>query len=495
MRSDIPVTADRRDAPLATVSVDAAALRAVPMFADLSDDDLAWIAAESELVELEPGEVFFTPGEPAAWMFVALEGVLQARREQLGPNAPVFVLRAGDVGGTIPFSRMAAWASTGRAVTRARVARFPKARFPELLRRVPALTARFVEHLVDRVRDATRRDAQFEKLTALGKLSAALAHELNNPTSAVVNALADARRRLDERGRLTAALMDAGVTADTVLRLDALRSAAVPRGAARDAADALARSDREDALARWLADQGVPDAWVASATFADAGLDDVAALDGALADVPAGSGRVASLRWLETGLASQALFASAERTAGRIAQLVDAMRRYTNRDRARGMADVDVREGLESTLALFEARCREQGVAVERRYDASLPRIRAYPGDLNQVWGILVENALDAAGGRRGGHVTLATYVDEGAVVAEVGDDGPGIPPELEGRVFEPFFTTKDVGRGTGLSLDIARRIVVDLHGGQLTFASRPGGGDTRFVVRLALATVSTFGA
>jgi signal transduction histidine kinase len=205
----------------------------------------------------------------------------------------------------------------------------------------------------------------------------------------------------------------------------------------------------------------------------------------------AGSGRVAALRWLETGIAAQALFASAERTMGRIARLVDAMRRYTNRDRARDMADVDVRDGIESTIALFEARCRDKGVAIERRYAPSLPRIRAYPGDLNQVWGILIENALEAA--PRDGRITVAAYVADGAVVAEVKDNGAGIPPELQGRIFEPFFTTKDVGQGTGLSLDLARRIVADLHGGQLTFASRPG--DTRFIVQLPLATVSTFGA
>ncbi|HEU4641557.1 MAG TPA: ATP-binding protein [Gemmatimonadaceae bacterium] len=481
----------------ATISVPIAALRAVPAFADLSHDELAWIAAECELVELEPGEILFAPGEAAEWMYIGVDGVLQARREQLGPGAPVFVLRPGDVGGTIPFSRMVAWAATGRAVTRARVARFPKARFPELLQRVPALTQRFVAMLIDRTRDATRREAQFEKLTALGKLSASLAHELNNPTSAVVNALGDARRRLDERGRMTAALVDAGITAETVLRLDALRSAAAPRPAARDAAEALARSDCEDALARWLAEQGVPDAWVACSTYAEAGLDDVAPIAEALAGVPA-SARATALRWLEAGLAAQALFASAERTAGRIAQLVDAMRRYTNRDRARDMADVDVREGIESTLALFDARFREKGIDVERRFAASLPRVRAFPGDLNQVWGILIENALDAVaardGGARGtGHITIATYAADGAVVAEVGDDGPGIPRELEDRIFEPFFTTKDVGQGTGLSLDIARRIVVDLHGGQLSFTSRPG--DTRFIVCLPLASVSTFGA
>jgi signal transduction histidine kinase len=290
---------------------------------------------------------------------------------------------------------------------------------------------------------------------------------------------------------MTAALVEAGISQETVLRLDALRASATPRQAAQGAADALARSDREDALARWFADQGVPDAWVASSTFTEAGLDDIPTLERALTDVPP-SARPVALRWLEMGLAAQALFASAEQTTARIAHLVDAMRRYTNRDRARDMADVDIREGIESTLALAETRFREKGVAVERRYAASLPRVRAYPGDLNQAWGGLVENALDAAP-RNTGRVVVTTCVAEGAVVAEIRDNGSGIAPELQPRIFEPFFTTKDVGEGTGLSLDIARRVVVDLHGGQLTFTSRPG--DTRFTVQLPLTTVSTFGA
>lgn len=473
--------------------VQTAALRAVAIFADLADADLAWIAAHSELVELAPGEVLFTPGAPADSMLIGIEGVLQARREQLGPNSPAFILRAAEIGGTVPFSRMREWAATGRAVTRARVAIFPKRLFDELLQRIPVLTSRFIALLLDRVRDSTRREAQFEKLTALGKLSAGLAHELNNPTAAVLNSLREAKRRFDERGRMTAALVGAGISPEAVLRLDALRSSASPVTAsreAREAADVLARSDREDALARWFAEQGVPDPWVASSTFSDAGLDDIAALEEALAGVPANARRVA-LRWLEAGIATQGLFAATEQTATRITRLIDAMRRYTNRDRARDMADVDIRDGLETTLALFDAKFREKHVAVERRYAQALPRIRAYPGDLNQVWGWLIENALEAAP-RDTGRVTVTTFAENGAVAAEIRDNGKGIAPELQARVFEPFFTTKDVGEGTGLSLDNARRIVADLHGGQLLFTSQPG--DTRFIVELPLATVSTFG-
>ena len=482
-------------APASMVTPDA--VRRVRIFSDLDEADVAWIAAHTELLVLEPGDVFMQPGATADWMFLAFEGVLQARREHM-PNLPAYVVRAGDIFGTIPYSRMKVFAGTGRAVTHAVVGRFPQSLFAELLRRVPPLQQRFVAQLLDRVRDATRRDAQFEKLSALGKLSAGLAHELNNPTAAVLQAMDEAKARLDERGELTAALISCGVSADAVLQLDALRRGAIDRArvlavdgdaTATDAAMTLDRSDREEALARWLGDVvGAKDPWASAPVFLDAGIERPA-LEGVLCEIPA-TARASALRWLETGLAAQAFFDEAEAAMRRITQLLDALREYTHRDRMREMADVDIREGIESTIALYEGRARGKGVKIERALIA-VPRIRAYPGDLNQVWANLLDNAIDAAPASTG-VVTIRTRVEGTSVVAEIRDNGPGIPAELQERVFEPFFTTKDVGAGTGLGLNVARRVVVDLHGGELCLASTPG--DTRFTVGLPLTTVGTIG-
>ena len=219
--------------------VDPAELRGVRALADLDGDDLAWVAAASEVVTVEPGEPLFSAGDPASWMYLFLDGTLHARREQLGAEAPVFRMSAGDVSGMLPFSRMTEFTGTGRAVTRVRVARFPAARFGELLRRVPALEQRLVAVMADRVRRTTQDVEQTEKLVALGRLSAGLAHELNNPAAAVSRAAAALRVRLAAIEGFTAALAIACASPDAVATLDAARRAAVGATARNAAADRL----------------------------------------------------------------------------------------------------------------------------------------------------------------------------------------------------------------------------------------------------------------
>ena len=486
MESVEPAASFRPTQPVApaTDAIEPEELRVVEMFADLRADELAWIAAHCERVVLAPGQLLLVSGQPAEWMFIGIQGTVEVRREQLGASVPAYVFHAGDVAGVIPYSRMKEFVGNGRAATPAVVARFPRTLFPELLRRAPALAPRFVALLADRVRDATRREAQLERLLALGKLSAGIAHELNNPVSAIIHSFAEAGRRLHHRGELVADLVRCGASPEMLQRLASLRPTA-------DALDPIAHSDRLDAVDAWLRQLGLAEPWSDAATFVDAGFD-VADLEAAIANLP-NAARRAALRWLESGLALEALFTSAQRAGNRVAEIVDAVKGYTNRDRGRDMSDVDLRDGLDATIALFASRFRERGVALERELDIPLPRLRAYPGDLNQAWSHLIDNALDAVtplGAK--GRVLVRAWPEDGAVLVEIRDNGPGIPDALQERVFEPFFTTKEPGHGTGLGLDIARRIITDLHGGELTLESEPG--DTRFLVRLPLTTVATLG-
>ena len=485
-----PTTSTVRSQPVspAPAGIEPAELRVAEIFADLRPEELAWVAAHCERIVLAPGQLLLVSGQPANWMFIGLRGTVEVRREQLGASVPAYVFHAGDVAGVIPYSRMKAFVGNGRAATHAVVARFPRTLFPELLRRAPTLAPRFVSLLADRVRDATRREAQLERLLALGKLSAGIAHELNNPVSVIVNSFAEAGRRLQRRGELVVELVRCGASPDVLERLASLRPAS---DAGERARDPIARSDRVDRVDTWLRRVGLADPWTYAATFVDAGLD-VPELEAATVDLP-DAARPAALRWLETGLALDGLFTSAQIAGTRIAEIVDAVKGYTNRDRGRDMSDVDLRDGLDATIALFASRFRERGVTLERELDVPLPRLRAYPGDLNQAWSHLIDNALDAVTSLgAAGRVVVRAWPEDGAVRVEVRDNGPGIPEALQERIFEPFFTTKEPGHGTGLGLDIARRIIADLHGGTLTVESTPG--DTRFIVRLPLTTVATLG-
>ena len=227
-----------------------------------------------------------------------------------------------------------------------------------------------------------------------------------------------------------------------------------------------------------------------AATLVDAGLD-VPALEHAIAGLPADA-RVAAVGWLETVLATDAVLDDADDALRRISSLVDDVKGYTHMDRGREMLDTDIHAGIESTLALCARKARDLGVTLEKRLAPELPRLHAHPAELNEVWAHLVDNALDATAPWHG-RVVVSTALERDAIVVEVRDDGPGVPEEIQDRIWEPFFTTKEVGRGTGLGLDIARRIITDQHGGELLLSSVPG--DTRFTVRLPLSTIGTFGA
>jgi signal transduction histidine kinase len=336
---------------------------------------------------------------------------------------------------------------------------------------IPDVADVFISRLAQRMRFTQRAYRQQEKLAALGKLSAGLAHELNNPAAAARRA-AEGLRDAGLKAQLLALQHDERFVPGEREALTALQR---ETAGATVHLDPLTMSDAEDALGGWLEDRGVEDAWDLAPTLAAAGLNKerLEQLAGELGDRSLAGG----LGWLVATLEITSLADEVRVSAGRISELVGAMKEYTYLDRG-AQLEVDVVSGLENTLTILGHKLG--GVSVGREYAEDLPKVPGHGGELNQVWTNLLDNAADAVDGR--GRITIKAFGDGDWVVVEIADDGPGIAREARGRVFEPFFTTKEVGAGTGLGLDIVRRVVAG-HGGEVSVDSKPG--QTRFTVRL----------
>jgi signal transduction histidine kinase len=456
-------------------------LRRFAFFSDLEEEELTWLAEHVTEQWLEPGETAIAEGAPADRMVMVLEGEIQGRREKGPPDSRVFILRTGDVSGMLPFSRMTAFPATARAAVRSRVVWIPTTRFAEMLRRIPALEPRLVAILTDRVRESTRIDQQREKLMALGKLSAGLAHELNNPAAAVQRSASELRERLVALRSLAARLIDCGLAPQSMQAAVALYRAAIERSRAGIELDPVALSDREEALGSWLEEHDVEQPWLLAGTFAGSGVEP-SELD-SLAAIASGPSLPCLVAWMEGGLAAEGLLAEIAAAAHRISELVAAVKTYSHMDETQTRSDVDLRRELDSTLTMLAHKVRKKGVQVVRDFARDLPLLPAFPGELNQVWTNLLDNAIDAVA--PGGHVVVRAARDGDRLRIDICDDGPGIPPEIQSRIWEPFFTTKPVGEGTGLGLEIVHRVVVRRHCGTVELSSVPG--DTCFSVGLPL--------
>ena len=451
-------------------------LRRVPVFADLPDDQLDWFLSQSQEQVFKPGETYIRAGDPAQTMFVIVEGEFLARGELNGETF-AFPVTAGDVTGLLPFSRMKRAPLTGRAVTNSRLLRFPSTKFPELVQRMPELATRLVGLMSDRIRETTRVEQQRDRLAALGKLSAGLAHELNNPASAAKRAATQLRQVLKKIKDASHELGRRDLTPSQKSEIESLEASFLRADEAPP--DALTASDIEEQIDSLLRSHGQNDLWQLSADLAQRGIKP-AALESLFAALDPDTARAALIR-LAASVEIANLLNEVESSTSRISDLVLAIKEYTYMDQA-PVQNVDIIKSLENTLTILNHKLK-RGVVVKREYERVPLLVNSFGSELNQVWTNIIDNAIGAMNGK--GELRVRTFREDSCVVVEIGDNGPGISEKVLPHIFEPFFTTKAVGEGTGLGLDTAQRIVRK-HRGHIQVNSKPG--DTRFQVWLPLA-------
>src|ERR1700722_10016177 len=451
-----------------------------PAFEGLPEDQIAWFLTQAQELKFQTGEAYSRQGDPANAMFVVIEGQLELRGEVSG-EAFVFTLGPGDVTGALPFSRMKQFTVTGRALSDSRILRFPSSSFPDLVQKMPELTKRLVGLMADRIRETTRIEQQRDRLAGLGKLSAGLAHELNNPASAATRAASQLRGILQRIRDASQELGRRNLTTEQKEEIARIESSMALSN--EPPPDALTISDLEEQLDSLLRSHGQEDLWQLASDLAHKNVKpDVLEHVFAILDAP--TARAALVRiaaWIEI----LNLLQEIESATTRISDLVRAIKEYTYMDQS-PLQNVDVVKGLETTLTILNHKLKH-GVTVVREYARVSLIVNSFGSELNQVWTNIIDNAIDAMAGD--GNLRILTYRDDKCAVVEIIDSGPGIPTEVQQHIFEPFFTTKGVGEGTGLGLDTVQRIVRK-HRGSIQVTSEPG--NTRFHISLPLAQSTT---
>ncbi|WP_298738837.1 ATP-binding protein [uncultured Chitinophaga sp.] len=456
-------------------------LQRIEALKDVPAGQLQWLIDNSRHYEMPAGEMLFEQGEPIAGTHILISGRVKAYQVQQKEAREITVWGPKAIFGYLPFSRGKIAIAFGEIRDDAQVMTLPISKIEELIRNHFELTQALVHIMTNRVRDFTSFQLQNEKMAALGKLSAGLAHELNNPAAAVVRGAVSLKQHLQMMPGTFKKVMAIRMSPEEVdiINERLFNILNQPKG---PALSMMQRSDREEELMDWLDDHNIENAAELAENLVDFGFT-IELLNDFKKDIPEAD-LSPVFNWINSNLVTEKMVTDIEEASKRIATLVGSIKTFTHMDQGRDRQLTDIHRGIENTLNILQYRLRKGNVELQQHFDQSLPQIKVCIGEMNQVWTNLIDNALDAMEPARKGVLQIRTERDHDCVLVSVIDNGPGIPPEMISRVFDPFFTTKEVGKGTGLGLDIVCQIVKQ-HRGNVKVTSEPG--NTRFMVSLPM--------
>jgi signal transduction histidine kinase len=462
-------------------------LRKVIGLSDLPDEHLQWILDNSELHEYEDGDIIIKTGGTAEFMVIVLEGKIDYYADVNGTLVYYVTFENdatnGGITGLLPHSRLKTYAGSSFAVGHLKTLQLHKEHFAELERLNPDLIQRLIGYMTERARMFATIQLQREKVSALGKLSAGIAHEMNNPASAISRIAAELKKRLKLNYDLTSKLLADNVQPEHIetLRTLAKEKESMPKSTG----SALARMETEDEIMDWLEANGFPQNRQAAETFSEFGFTPHD-LDIVCSDVKNDS-LVDTLAWLENILISGRLIQDLEEASSRISHLVTAIKSHVHMDQSNDAQRTNILTDIDNTLTLLGYKLRDKNITVKKELNPDMPMVDAYIGELNQVWTNLIDNAIDAM--EKDGELTVTSSSNGKDVTIRIIDNGSGIPKEIQSRIFDPFFTTKKVGQGTGIGLDLVKK-TIDHHHGEIKVNSVPG--RTEFVVCIPISHEAT---